>query len=133
MKPTSINVQITKCPKQFEAVRIGVEATLEIGETVEGAIKAATEQLNSIYAEMYGGEQKAAQNAEKQPTNTIAGKERLTLSDKRVQQIIARIEKNPERAEEILKKTHDFFEPDADTEKALQLAAQLNNKLKSKI
>ena len=29
MKPTTINVQITKNPKQFEAVRIGLEATLE--------------------------------------------------------------------------------------------------------
>ena len=38
MKPTTINVQITKCPKQYEAVRLGLEATLDPGETVEGAI-----------------------------------------------------------------------------------------------
>ena len=29
MKPTTINVQITKCPKQYEAVRLGMEASLE--------------------------------------------------------------------------------------------------------
>ena len=51
MKPTMINVQITKCPKQFEAVRLGMDASLDAGETIESAIKAATEQLNAVYAE----------------------------------------------------------------------------------
>jgi hypothetical protein len=52
MKPFSINVQITKCPKQYEAVRLGMECTLDSGETAEQAIKEATVQLNAIYAEM---------------------------------------------------------------------------------
>ena len=53
MKPTTINVQITKCPKQYEAVRLGMEASLEQDESVESAIYAATSQLNTIYAQMY--------------------------------------------------------------------------------
>lgn len=52
MKPFSINVQITKCPKQYEAVRLGMECTLDSGETAEQAIKEAHAQLNAIYAEM---------------------------------------------------------------------------------
>lgn len=52
MKPFSINVQITKCPKQYEAVRLGMECTLDSGETAEQAIKEAQAQLNAIYAEM---------------------------------------------------------------------------------
>ena len=52
MKPFSINVQITKNPKQYEAVRLGMECTLDSGETAEQAIKEATAQLNAIYAEM---------------------------------------------------------------------------------
>jgi hypothetical protein len=52
MKPFSINVQIAKCPKQYESVRLGMECTLDSGETAEQAIKEATAQLNAIYAEM---------------------------------------------------------------------------------
>lgn len=52
MKPFSINVQITKNPKQYEAVRLGMECTLDSGETAEQAINEATAQLNAIYAEM---------------------------------------------------------------------------------
>lgn len=52
MKPFSINVQITKCPRQYEAVRLGMECTLDSGETAEQAIKEAQAQLNAIYAEM---------------------------------------------------------------------------------
>ena len=129
MKPTTINVQITKNPKQYEAVRIGLEATLDPSETVESAIKAATAQLNAIYAEMYGGAQKVVQNAEKPQTNANPTKERLTIGDNRVQQAVARSEGTPQKAEEIIANMHKYFELDADVEKALQLAAQLNNKL----
>lgn len=52
MKPFTINVQITKCPKQYEAVRLGMECTLDSGETAEQAIKEAHAQLNAICAEM---------------------------------------------------------------------------------
>lgn len=52
MKPLSINVQITKSPRQYEAVRLGMECTLDSGETAEQAIKETTAQLNAIYAEM---------------------------------------------------------------------------------
>ena len=52
MKPFTINVQITKCPKQYEAVRLGMECTLDSGETAEQAIREAHAQLNAIYAEM---------------------------------------------------------------------------------
>ena len=48
MEPTTINVQITKNPKQYEAVRIGLEANLEYGENIEHAIKSATAQLNAM-------------------------------------------------------------------------------------
>ena len=65
MKPTAINVQITRNPKQYEAVRLGLEATLDPGDTVENAIKAATAQLNGIYEEMYGNGQKAPQTPQK--------------------------------------------------------------------
>ena len=133
MKPTTINVQITKNPKQFEAVRIGLEATLEPNETVEGAIKEATAQLNSIYAEMYNQQPKVAQNAEKTAKNapepTADKREKLTFDDPRVQQIIKRIEKEPKRAAEILEQTHKYFAPDEQAEKVLQTAAQFNNKL----
>lgn len=139
MKPTTINVQITKCPKQFEAVRLGLDASLDAGETVESAIKAATEQLNAIYAEMYAPQQKVAQNAEKEATNEkpAAGttREILTMSDNRVQSICKRLEAaagDEAKINDILKQVQKFYAPDADAQKCIDLAAQLNKRLTPK-
>lgn len=129
MKPTMINVQITKCPKQFEAVRLGMDASLDAGESVESAIKAATEQLNAIYAEMYAPQQKVAQNAEK--AATTGSKEVLTFEDKRTQQICDRIDRADtiERVRELEKQTMKYFEPTAEAKKAIALAIELKTKL----
>lgn len=133
MKPTTINVQITKCPKQFEAVRLGLDASLEPNETVESAIKAATAQLNAIYAEMYTGGEKVAQNAKKEETNANseqqqepAKKELLKFDNPKLQSIVKRIEKEPEKKAEILEKARKYFTFDADAEKVLNLAAKIN-------
>lgn len=133
MKPTTINVQITKCPKQYEAVRLGMDASLEAGETVESAIKAATAQLNAIYAEMYTSGAKVAQNAEKAATNANSEqaqepvkKELLKFGDAKLQSIVKRIEKEPSKKAEILEKARKYFDFDADAEKVLDLAAKIN-------
>ena len=104
MKPTTINVQITKCPKQYEAVRLGMECTIDAGETVESAIKAATERLTAIYEDMVNPKPAAApvsapapQEPTQEPAPAPAQKERLEFGDKRVQQIVRRMEKTPER------------------------------------
>ena len=108
MKPTTINVQITKCPKQYEAVRLGMECTIDAGETVESAIKAATEQLTAIYEDMINPKPAAApatsapaqapqepapapQEPAPAPAPAPAQKERLEFGDKRVQQIVRRM------------------------------------------
>ena len=129
MKPTMINVQITKCPKQFEAVRLGMDASIDAGETIESAIKAATEQLNAIYTEMYAPQQKVAQNEGKAATN--GSREVLTFEDKRTQQICDRIDRSDtiERVKEIEKQTMKYFEPTADAKKAIALAIELKTKL----
>ena len=129
MKPTMINVQITKCPKQFEAVRLGMDASLDAGETIENAIKAATEQLNAIYAEMYAQQQKVSQNAEKAAIN--GSKEVLTFEDKRTQQICDRIDRADtiERVKEIEKQTMKYFSPTDEAKKAIALAIELKTKL----
>ena len=137
MKPTTINVQITRSPKQFEAVRLGMEATLDPNETVEGAIKEATLQLNAIYEEMYENGQKAPQTPQKAPKNDTqaqaqesAQPEPLKFGDPRLQQIVARIEKaagDPEKIKAILEDTHKYFAPAAEAEKVIALAAKLNN------
>lgn len=136
MKPTAINVQITRNPKQYEAVRLGVEATLDPGETAENAIKAATAQLNAIYEEMYGNGQKAPQTPQKAPTKAPEQKapesvkrEPLHFGDPKLQQIVARIEKaagDPQKMQETLASVNKFFEPDAEAQKVIDLAAKLN-------
>ena len=137
MKPTTINVQITRNPKQYEAVRLGLEATLDPGETVEGAIKEATAQLNAIYEEMYQPQAKATQTPQKAPTTAkkeekqeSAQPEPLKFGDPRLQQVVARIEKaagNPNKIKAILENVHKYFAPDAEAEKVIALAAKLNN------
>ena len=132
MKPTTINVQITKCPKQYEAVRIGLDATLEPNETVEDAIKAATAQLNALYEEMYQQKPKASQTCEnvatkasEQPKAEPTKRERLTFEDKRLQQIVRRMEKAPDKKEDIFKEALKWFEPDEEAMKVLKLAAKI--------
>lgn len=137
MKPTTINVQITRNPKQYEAVRLGLEATLDPGETVEGAIKEATAQLNSIYEEMYQPQAKAPQTPQKAPKNDTQAQaqenvqpEPLKFGDPRLQQIVARIEKaagDPEKINAVLENVHKYFAPDAEAEKVIAIAAKLNN------
>ena len=127
MKPTTINVQITKCPKQYEAVRLGMECTVDAGETVESAIKAATEQLTAIYQDMINPQAKPAAapaapatEPAKEPT-----RERLEFGDKRVQQIVLRMEKNPEKAADIMEQTLKYFEPTEEVLNVLKLAAKI--------
>ena len=142
MKPTTINVQITKCPKQYEAVRLGVEVTLEPGENEADAIKTADQFLREQYAALYGQPLQTAQQVpEAAPSNPKPAqgvetktakeppasdkRERLEFSDKRVQQIVKRIEAQPGRAKEILEQTLKYFDPTEEVMKTLNLAAKL--------
>ena len=142
MKTISVNVQITKCPKQYEAVRLGVEVTLEPGEKEADAIKTADQFLREQYAALYGepiqaakpipaaapGNPKPAQGVEtktaKEPPASDK-RERLEFSDKRVQQIVKRMEAQPGRAKEILEQTLKYFDPTEEVMKTLNLAAKL--------
>jgi hypothetical protein len=136
MKPTTINVQITRNPKQYEAVRLGMEATRDPGETAENSIKSATAQLNAIYEEMYGNIQKAPQTPPKAPAKAPEQKapesverEPLHFGDPRLQQIVARIEKaagDPEKMQNTIANVNKFFEPDAEAQKVIDLAVKLN-------
>lgn len=144
MKPTTINVQITKCPKQYEAVRLGMEASLEPGESVESAIEAATSQLTEIYNQMHTGGAKApqvqapaapapAQAPAQEPAKPAAKKaapanderELLTFDDKRVQQIVKRLEKNPGQKAEILANVQKYYRCDEQVASVLGLAEKL--------
>ena len=142
MKTISVNVQITKCPKQYEAVRLGREATLEPGENEADAIKTADQFLREQYAALYGeplqaakpvpaaapSNPKPAQGEEKKTAKEPPAsdkRERLEFSDKRVQQIVKRMEAQPGRAKEILEQTLKYFDPTEEVMKTLNLAAKL--------
>lgn len=133
MKPTTIDVQITKCPKQYEAVRIGMQATLDPEETVESAIKAATAQLNALYVEMYQTKTETPQNAPKTAkTDSSDKREKLTFEDERVQQIVNRIDKvrgDAAKVDEILKQVNKYYVLDANAQKAIDVAAQIAKKI----
>lgn len=135
MKVTTINVQITKQPRQYEAVRLGIECSLDAGENEQDAIKALNDELLAIYADMYAKPQAPqAQDPttakEPQPASAESPKpddrEVLHFGDKRIQAIVARIERNPAKAEDIIKQTQQYFAPDEETMRVLKLAAQLN-------
>lgn len=142
MKTISVNVQITKSPKQYEVVRLGVEITLEPGDNEAEVIKTADQFLREQYAALYGqplqtdkpvpaaapGNPKPAQSVEtktaKEPPSSDK-RERLEFSDKRVQQIVKRMEAQPGRAKEILEQTLKYFDPTDEVMKTLNLAAKL--------
>lgn len=143
MKTTSINVQITKCPKQYEAVRLGMEIQLEPGDVEAEVIKAAHAELYNTYASMYPtgvmSEETAKRIAEakakpaaapadpapapekKEPTK----REPLVFGDPRVQQIVKRMEKDPSKAAEVMDNALKYFEPDAQVMNVLKLAAKI--------
>lgn len=133
MKPTTIDVQITKCPKQYEAVRIGMQANLDPEETVESAIKAATAQLNALYAEMYQTKAETPQNATKTAKTDVSDRrEKLTFEDGRVQQIVNRIDKvrgDAAKVDEILKQVNKYYVLDTNAQKAIDVAAQIAKKI----
>ena len=141
MRVTTINVQITKQPKQYEAVRLGMEVSLDSGENEQDVIKAVNDELLAIYADMYAPKQAAPASvpattktedkpAENKPENKTeekpAEKEFVTFGSKRLQQIVARIEKTPERGAEIVKSAHNFYDFDEESERVLSLAIKLN-------
>lgn len=141
MRITTINVQITKQPKQYEAVRLGMEVSLDSGENEQDVIKAVNDELIAIYADMYAHkqaapaaapaatktEEKPAENKpENKPEEKPAEKELVKFGSKRLQQIVARIEKTPERGAEIVKNAHNFYDFDEESERVLALAIKLN-------
>lgn len=141
MRVTTINVQITKQPKQYEAVRLGMEVSLDSGENERYVIKAVNDELLAIYADMYAPKQaapaatpaapktedKPAENKpENKPEEKPAEKEFVKFGSKRLQQIVARIEKTPERGADIVKSAHNFYEFDEESERVLALAIKLN-------
>ena len=138
MTPTTINVQITKCPKQYETVRLGMECTITPEESAADAIKAAHNELLAMYADMYPPkqakpkepqpEQKPEPQPEQKPEPKPAadGKKLVKFGDKELQQIIARIEKAPEKGEETVAKARQFFTFDDEAERVLNLAITLN-------
>lgn len=141
MRVTTINVQITKQPKQYEAVRLGMEVSLDSGENEQDVIKAVNDELLAIYADMYAPKQAAPaaapaapkteeKPAENKPENKTeekpAEKEFVKFGSKRLQQIVARIEKTPERGADIVKSAHNFYDFDEESERVLSLAIKLN-------
>ena len=143
MRVTTINVQITKQPKQYEAVRLGMEVSLDSVENEQDVIKAVNDELLAIYADMYAPkqaapaatapaaaaktEEKHAENKpENKPDEKPAEKELVKFGSKRLQQIVARIEKTPERGAEIVERAHNFYEFDEESERVLALAIKLN-------
>lgn len=145
MRVTTINVQITKQPKQYEAVRLGMEVSLDSGENEQDVIKAVNDELLAIYADMYAPKQEApaaapaaapeAQKTEEKPAEDKpenkpeekpAEKELVKFGSKRLQQIVARIEKTPERGAEIVERAHNFYDFDEESERVLTLAIKLN-------
>jgi hypothetical protein len=111
MKPFSINVQITKCPKQYEAVRLGMECTLDSGETAEQAINEATAQLNAIYAEMIS--QAKPKPAQKQAQ---ADEEKLKAKPAKQQPVVA----EPQQAQETPQPVKETPQPAAPEPQPIQ-------------
>ena len=74
MKVKTINVQISKCPKQYEAVRIGMECEIFDGENEQDAIKACHDELLQIYGDLYPSKKSTTQAAQDKPVQAAQEK-----------------------------------------------------------
>lgn len=63
MKAKTINVQITRCPRQYESIRIGGEWSVDKGETEAEVIDKALQMLNGYYDELMHPKQSPEQVA----------------------------------------------------------------------
>lgn len=135
MKVQTINVQITKCPKPYESVRLGGEWTVDKGETAEEVMSKALEILNQFYADSIN--QKAPKTVDAKPAAAEPEKEheekpeaepekkkqplRFMEDSKTLSAIAKRIEAGIK-----LDKVLEFYEPDADAMRVLKAAAEFN-------
>lgn len=124
MKPITINVQISKCPKQYESIRLGGEWTLEEGETEQQAMSKALEMLEQFYAE-HTCQKPKTESAPAQIAEKPKGKTPLKMEAdaKTIEAICKRIESGVS-----LEKVLEFYEPDENAMKVLKMAAKLNEK-----
>lgn len=133
MKVQTINVQISKCTKQYESVHLGGEWTVDEGETAEEVMSKALEILNQFYADsqkpktakpvepkpaVKEPEEKSEASAESKPAKQPL---RFTEDGKTLAAIAKRIEAGVK-----LDKVLEFYEPDADAMKVLKAAAEFN-------
>lgn len=147
MKVQTINVQISKCPKQYESVRLGGEWTVDKGETAEEVMEKALDILNQFYADSLkpkapkGAAADAVKTAatgadagepdanakEPETTGNVAEDKskktplRFNEDSKTLRAICKRIEAGVK-----LDKVLDFYEPDADAMRVLKAAAEFN-------
>lgn len=138
MKAKTINVQITKCPKAYESIRLGGEWSVDKGETEEDVIKKATEFLNEQYAKMIQPkvvEQPAEKVAEAQtetpaeePEQEKVAKTSLVYGrdTKVIQDIVNAIEQRGVNLDTILK----YYELDEQTMVVVKTAIDVRDKLK---
>lgn len=148
MKAKTINVQITRCPRQYESIRIGGEWSVDRGETEAEVIDKALQMLNGYYEELIQPKQtpeQVAQSHESEenspgqaPTNVEPGenspkqvaqsaeKKKLSYdsqSDRDVlQAIINKMEREGVTLETVLK----YYEPDDACLHCLQLVSVMN-------
>lgn len=136
MKAKTINVQITRCPRQYESIRIGGEWSVDKGETEAEAIDKALQLLNGYYDELMQPKQspeqvaKSHESGENSPEQAQASpesaKKKLSYdsqSDRDVlQAIINKMERDGVTLDTVLK----YYEPDDACLHCLQLVNVMN-------
>lgn len=143
MKAKTINVQITRCPRQYESIRIGGEWSVDNDETEEEVLDKALQMLNGYYEELTqpkqvakspeqvaqsteSGENSTEQEAQSPESGENSHKKKLSYdsqSDRDVlQAIINKMEREGVTIETVLK----YYEPDDACLHCLQLVSVMN-------
>ena len=148
MKAKTINVQITRCPRQYESIRIGGEWSVDKGETEAEVIDKALQMLNGYYDELMQPKQspeqvakshksgenspeqvvKSHESGENSPEQVVKSHEKKKLSydsqsDRDVlQAIINKMEREGVTLDTVLK----YYEPDDTCLHCLQLVNAMN-------
>lgn len=129
MEAKTINVQITRCPRQYESIRIGGEWSVDKGETEAEVIDKALQMLNGYYDELMQPKQspeqvvKSHESGENSPEITKRKLSYDSQSDRDVlQAIINKMEREGVTLDTVLK----YYEPDDTCLHCLQLVNAMN-------
>ena len=131
MKAKTINVQITRCPRQYESIRIGGEWSVDKGETEAEVLDKALQMLNGYYDELMQPKQSPEQVAKshKSGENSPEQVAKSHKSGENSPEQVAKSHKSGENSPEQVVKSHEKKKLSYDSQSDRDVLQAIINKM----